>query len=187
MVTHAHCQMVEHLDILKNGVFWDVTPWGSCKALTRATWRNIPEDTILHSHRCENLKSYIWAYCPKRRMTMQLSKPVYNLYLYILQAIQHCLQHGDCTVSGGRMRHWWIGKNMEERTHSPTKVWSQYLAGEAWKPAKDLSCSMRHSSWDSTWATPKSKFRALLLDHVVNLYILSEEWWLLGCYAVWLL
>jgi hypothetical protein len=27
--------------------------------LTRATRRNIPEDSILHSHRCENLKSYI--------------------------------------------------------------------------------------------------------------------------------
>jgi hypothetical protein len=27
-------------------------------ALTRATRRNIPEDTILHSHRRENLKSY---------------------------------------------------------------------------------------------------------------------------------
>jgi hypothetical protein len=27
--------------------------------LTRATWRNIPEDIILHSHRRENLKSYI--------------------------------------------------------------------------------------------------------------------------------
>jgi hypothetical protein len=27
--------------------------------LTRATWRNIPEDTILHSHRRENLKSSI--------------------------------------------------------------------------------------------------------------------------------
>jgi hypothetical protein len=27
--------------------------------LTRATWRNITEDTILHSHRRENLKSYI--------------------------------------------------------------------------------------------------------------------------------
>jgi hypothetical protein len=26
--------------------------------LTRATWRNIPEDTFLHSHHCENLKSY---------------------------------------------------------------------------------------------------------------------------------
>jgi hypothetical protein len=26
---------------------------------TRATWRNIPEDAILHSHRRENLKSYM--------------------------------------------------------------------------------------------------------------------------------
>jgi hypothetical protein len=27
--------------------------------LIRATWRNIPEDAILHSHRRGNLKSYI--------------------------------------------------------------------------------------------------------------------------------
>jgi hypothetical protein len=27
--------------------------------LTRATWHNIPEDTILYSHRRENLKSYM--------------------------------------------------------------------------------------------------------------------------------
>jgi hypothetical protein len=27
--------------------------------LTRATWRNIPEDDILQSYRHENLKSYI--------------------------------------------------------------------------------------------------------------------------------
>jgi hypothetical protein len=26
--------------------------------LTRATQRNIPKDAILHSHRCDNLKSY---------------------------------------------------------------------------------------------------------------------------------
>jgi hypothetical protein len=26
----------------------------------RATWRNIQEDTILHSHRRENLKSYMF-------------------------------------------------------------------------------------------------------------------------------
>jgi hypothetical protein len=31
--------------------------------LTRATWRNIPEDTILLSHHCENLKSYIPPVC----------------------------------------------------------------------------------------------------------------------------
>jgi hypothetical protein len=30
--------------------------------LTRATRRNNPEDTILHSHRRENLKSYMFCY-----------------------------------------------------------------------------------------------------------------------------
>jgi hypothetical protein len=30
--------------------------------LTRTTRRNIPEDTVLHSHPCENLKSYIANY-----------------------------------------------------------------------------------------------------------------------------
>jgi hypothetical protein len=29
--------------------------------LTRATWRNITEDSILHSHCCENLKSCLHA------------------------------------------------------------------------------------------------------------------------------
>jgi hypothetical protein len=31
--------------------------------LTRATWRNIPEDAILHSHRRESLKSYTESHC----------------------------------------------------------------------------------------------------------------------------
>jgi hypothetical protein len=35
--------------------------------LTRSTRHNIPEDTILHSHRCENLKSYILIFTPQRR------------------------------------------------------------------------------------------------------------------------
>jgi hypothetical protein len=32
--------------------------------LTRAAQYNIPEDTILHSHRRENLKSYKWRLFP---------------------------------------------------------------------------------------------------------------------------
>jgi hypothetical protein len=43
---------------LQSGVFWDVMRCGSCKNQTRATWHNIPEDAILHSHHRENLKSY---------------------------------------------------------------------------------------------------------------------------------
>jgi hypothetical protein len=34
---------------------------------TRSTWRHIPEDGILHSHRRENLKSYIYGECSASR------------------------------------------------------------------------------------------------------------------------
>jgi hypothetical protein len=43
--------------------------------LTRATWCNIPEDGILHSHCCENLRSYI-------AMMLHLSsKSLNNIYI----------------------------------------------------------------------------------------------------------
>jgi hypothetical protein len=41
--------------------------------LTRATRRNIPEDTILHSHRRENLRSYTLSLCSMIR---------YSIYIY---------------------------------------------------------------------------------------------------------
>jgi hypothetical protein len=52
---------------MQNAVFWDVSLCGFCKnqrfggtsVLTRATRRNIPEDGSFHSHRCENVKSYL--------------------------------------------------------------------------------------------------------------------------------
>jgi hypothetical protein len=39
--------------------FIRVTTDVRCEEIPRATRRNNPEDTILHSHRRENLKSYI--------------------------------------------------------------------------------------------------------------------------------
>jgi hypothetical protein len=66
---------LNQLSTMKNALFWDVTPCGSCKDLatllmnvlcssetsvpTRATRRNTLDDGILHSHRPENLKDYI--------------------------------------------------------------------------------------------------------------------------------
>jgi hypothetical protein len=55
--------------------------------LTRATRRNIPEDTILHSHRRENLKSYLKCICIYVSFIMQIvaalqrtSSSLYRLY-----------------------------------------------------------------------------------------------------------
>jgi hypothetical protein len=57
--------------------------------LTRATQRNIPEDPILHSHRLENLKSYIVAtyltcylFVTLSRIFVKNSVPI-NMYLVI--------------------------------------------------------------------------------------------------------
>jgi hypothetical protein len=51
---------------MKNAVIWDVAPCGSLKnrrfggtsVLTRVTWRNIPEDGILHVNLNIALDSY---------------------------------------------------------------------------------------------------------------------------------
>jgi hypothetical protein len=43
--------------------------------LTRATRRNIPEDTILHSHRRENLKSYVFSVIYEPHTSRALDNP----------------------------------------------------------------------------------------------------------------
>jgi hypothetical protein len=48
--------------------------YSETSVLTRTTWRNIPEDTILHCYRRENLKSY--SLLPTRRLTTLLSSKV---------------------------------------------------------------------------------------------------------------
>jgi hypothetical protein len=60
--------------------------------LTRATRRNVPEDTFLHSHRRENLKSYKChkisrQFLSKRKHVLLYSclhlQSIFTLYIYI--------------------------------------------------------------------------------------------------------
>jgi hypothetical protein len=46
-------EMLRRVALVKTDIFSETS------VLTSATWRNIPEDVILHSHRRENIKSYI--------------------------------------------------------------------------------------------------------------------------------
>jgi hypothetical protein len=70
--------------------------------LTRATRRNNPEDTILHSHRRENLKSYIQRQCSAEgEMLAFMSNQ--NLYLKFILSIstqQRCIAvvYSGCLV-----------------------------------------------------------------------------------------
>jgi hypothetical protein len=61
--------------------------------LTRATRRNIPEDTILHSHRRENLKSYIVLYWAD--FSNPEVNPNWRLESSFLMEISQRLHEGD--------------------------------------------------------------------------------------------
>jgi hypothetical protein len=107
--------------------------------LTRATRRNIPEDTIIHSHRRKNLKSYIFSYDSNlvyglfnisRYRSMRLSEP-HRWATLDASSVPHLGRTLHCT----RLRRVW------ERTHKFTgryPFWSvtqhENLAGNAWLP-----------------------------------------------------
>jgi hypothetical protein len=59
--------MLRHVAVVRTVLSFETS------VLTTATWRNIPEDGILHSHRPENHKSYIaltgWALHSRRNVS----------------------------------------------------------------------------------------------------------------------
>jgi hypothetical protein len=63
--------------------------------LTRATRRNIPEDAILHSHRRENLKSYIHQVVPTKPNINQPvpTKQQNPAFIRLLQQNDNKIQH----------------------------------------------------------------------------------------------
>jgi hypothetical protein len=71
--------------------------------LTRATQRNIPEDTILHSHRRENLRSYLLLFlCPSWAQLFS-SVPYYTVILSAHSCFNIRHQIWDPYESAGRM------------------------------------------------------------------------------------
>jgi hypothetical protein len=80
--------------------------------LTRATWRNIPEDAILHSHRRENLKPYTCLRFSKqypppwcRRASTVHRSPLKRQYsLWIPTAGRRIPRHGILSVVAN-MKH----------------------------------------------------------------------------------
>jgi hypothetical protein len=65
--------------------------------LTRATRRNIPEDTILHSHRRENLKSYMMFFSRKTLTTSPASASQLSKQCLVLNISQHYTPPGSVT------------------------------------------------------------------------------------------
>jgi hypothetical protein len=103
---------------MKNGVFWDVTPCGSCRSCS-----NIPEDAILHSHCCENLNSYMHLF------SSVLRGRVIHLHitLFILSLLEH---HGTIFV---RMAHFYSAffKNDYHFQNLMNNIANNHLA-ESW-------------------------------------------------------
>jgi hypothetical protein len=176
--------------------------------LTRVTRRNIPEDTILHSHRRENLKFY-----------------TSRSFVYVLRVNSFSPQTTEHHVGSKNVIFW----NMFTAvTMNNIVLWPMRLCGfgknrrfgevpleEALLPVRREvypRCKLGRlgvlSPWRwrpvlTTYTTPCSRGHILQLNapigETISVRLLAwtlwrglaviwvEEWCLLGCYAVWLL
>jgi hypothetical protein len=70
--------------------------------LIRAIRRNIPEDTILHSHRSENLKSYTVTYLTALPFVERRSQQIFVKFPF------ECLGRGVLDASGRRVEEYLV-------------------------------------------------------------------------------
>jgi hypothetical protein len=91
----------------KNSVVWDVAPCRSCvnrhpsetSVHPRCTRRHIPEDGILHSHRRENLKCYMFTYdCCWNCHHIQYSRVVSALRILPAETLPVCFASLVCAM-----------------------------------------------------------------------------------------
>jgi hypothetical protein len=53
------CELGTTLEVILVTMMMEALRFSEMSVFTRATWPNFPEDGILHSHRRQNLKSYM--------------------------------------------------------------------------------------------------------------------------------
>jgi hypothetical protein len=131
--------------------------------LTRATRRNNPEDTILHSHRRENLKSYmrrLSSKCDSLDVSYpcKLPRPIIEIALSLMFEVQgkYPLSQGRCSMGQkNRTRGTWVWfPRMCLNFLSP--LWRDRLS-QRWSLSKLFKRLVGHKSvaasvlWRSSW------------------------------------
>jgi hypothetical protein len=98
--------------------------------LTRATRRNIPEDAILHSHRRENLKSYIiWNMEVRRKVVKRLRITNWKRVSYeqskviSVNATSACLVENECCFNSTPLKLRTLDTREEWRLLGCYAVW----------------------------------------------------------------